>query len=73
MHNVNLDLLRASVPFHPDGRSKDPHALHRAEHLTILQAERRNRWLAGLGRIRRIFASVPASAASSDRVLPAKT
>ncbi len=32
MHSVNLDLLRASVPHHPDGTAKDPHAHHAATH-----------------------------------------
>jgi len=40
MHGVNLDLLRASAPCHPDGRPKDPHAHHRAEHLAARQAAR---------------------------------
>jgi hypothetical protein len=48
MHGVNIDLLRASVRHHPDGRPKDPHAHHRAEHLAEQRAMRRNRWLAAL-------------------------
>lgn len=40
MHGVNLDLLRATVAHHPDGRPKDRHAHHRVEHLATLKAER---------------------------------
>lgn len=39
MHGVNLDLLR-TLPHHPDGRPKDPHAHHRADHLAALREER---------------------------------
>lgn len=39
MHGVNLDLL-CTLPHHPDGRPKDPHAHHRAEHLAALQEEK---------------------------------
>jgi hypothetical protein len=44
MHSVNLDLLRAVSTHHPDGRAKDPHAHHRAEHLANLCAARREFW-----------------------------
>ncbi len=40
MHGVNLDLLRI-LPHHLDGRSKDAHSHHRAEHLAALGAIRR--------------------------------
>jgi hypothetical protein len=73
MHSVNLDLLRASARHHPDGLSKDLHAHHRAEHLAILRAERRSRWLAGLDRFRRIFAVSAPPAAPTNTVLPART
>lgn len=69
MHSINLDLLRASARHHPDGRPKDLHAHHRTEHLANLRAERRNRWRAGLDRIRRAFARDPAL---SEPCLPAK-
>jgi hypothetical protein len=50
MYGVNLDLLR-SGPHHPDGRSKDPHAHHRAEHLAELGIARHARWQATLSRV----------------------
>lgn len=50
MHGVNLDLLH-SAPHHPDGRSKDPHAHHRAEHLAELGIVRHARWQAILSRV----------------------
>ena len=50
MHGANLDLLR-TVPHHPDGRAKDSHAHHRAEHLARLQAARRARRRAALSRL----------------------
>lgn len=40
MHGVNLDLLH-TLPHHSDGRPKDPHAHHRAEHLEALREEAR--------------------------------
>lgn len=40
MTGVNLDLLRALAPCHPDGRPKDPHAHHRAAHLAAQGADR---------------------------------
>jgi hypothetical protein len=46
MHSVNLDLIHAISSHHPDGRAKDPHASHRAEHLANLRAARRARWQA---------------------------
>jgi hypothetical protein len=51
MHVINLDLLRASGAYHPDGRPKDPHAHHRAEHLATLKAERAAWWQGTLARI----------------------
>lgn len=51
MHGVNLDLLRASVAHHPDGRPKDPHAHHRAAHLGALQAARAERRQSHVSRI----------------------
>jgi hypothetical protein len=51
MHSVNLDLLRATAVHHSDGRPKDPHARHRAEHLSGLRAARRARWLAVIARV----------------------
>ena len=48
MHGVNLDLLRATAAHHSDGRPKDPHAHHRAEHLTVLRNARKARVLAVL-------------------------
>lgn len=67
MHGVNLDLLR-TLPHHPDGRPKDPHAHHRAELLTQARAARRARWLARLARFRTLFArqSAPAAQACPD-------
>ena len=50
MHGVNLDLLH-SGPHHADGRSRDPHAHHRVEHLTTLRIARRARWQAALSRL----------------------
>ena len=50
MHGVNLDLLRTG-PHHPDGRAKDPHAYHRADHLARLETARRARWQAALSRL----------------------
>jgi hypothetical protein len=48
MHGINLDLLRATAAHHPDGRPKDPHARHRAEHLEVLRSARKARFLAVL-------------------------
>lgn len=50
MHSVNLDLLK-TTPHHPDGRPRDAHARHRAEHLVIRRAARRARWQAALARV----------------------
>lgn len=52
MHIVNPDLLRAAAAHHPDGRPKNPHAHHLAEHLAALRVERAARWQATLTRIR---------------------
>jgi len=49
MHGVNLDLLHLG-PHHPDGRSRDIHAHHRAAHLDDLRAGRRAKWQAVLAR-----------------------
>jgi hypothetical protein len=43
MHGVNLDLLR-TLPHHPDGRPKNPHAHHLAVHLKALRTRRAVRW-----------------------------
>ncbi len=70
MHPVNLDLLHASARHHPDGRPKDLHAQHRAEHIATLRAARRGRWLVGLKRLRKALAfgaSVPTSLAQPCR------
>ncbi|MDZ4085558.1 MAG: hypothetical protein U1E69_02030 [Tabrizicola sp.] len=55
MHGVNLDLLRATVAHHPDGRPKDPHAHHTAAHLDALRAARAE---GRQSRGRRIFALI---------------
>lgn len=47
MHGVNLDLLH-TLPHHPDGRPKDPHGHHRADHLENLRNARKARLLAVL-------------------------
>lgn len=47
----NPDLLHCASRYRPDGRTKDPHAHHRAEHLAQLQAKRRARWAARLARL----------------------
>lgn len=40
LHPINLDLMRASARFHPDGRSKDPHEAHRRDHSLARRAAR---------------------------------
>ena len=50
MHGVNLDLLHLG-PYHTDGRPKNPHAHHRAAHLTHLGAPRHAGWKAALSRL----------------------
>lgn len=54
MHGVNLDLLR-TTPHHPDGRPKDPHAHHRAEHVAALAEARDGRRDAVLLRLSRLL------------------
>ena len=54
MHGVNLDLLR-TLPHHPDGRPKDAHAHHRAEHLAALAEARSARRHAVLLRLVRLL------------------
>jgi|GEM_PF-1442435 len=65
MYGVNLDLLRATARHHPDGRPKDPHAHHRAEHLAVLRSTR-SAWvlavLAGLANLIRAPKAKPAPA-----------
>lgn len=51
MHGVNLDLLRALAAYHPDGRPKDPHAHHLAEHRAVLAEESAERRASGLSRL----------------------
>ena len=50
MHSVNLDLLR-TVPHHPDGMAKDPHAYHEADHRAELRARRRARLREAVARV----------------------
>jgi hypothetical protein len=50
MQTVNIDLLRASTPFYPDGRPKDPHAHHRPVILAARHSGRLQGWHAFLGK-----------------------
>ena len=54
MQTVNIDLLRASTPFNPDGRPKDPHAYHRQVILAARRSGRLRAWRAFFGKVRRI-------------------
>lgn len=58
MHGVNLDLLR-TLPHHPDGRAKDPHAHHRAQHLARLEEERLARGRTLIDRILGLMSRAP--------------
>ncbi|MFO1202351.1 MAG: hypothetical protein U1E58_06905 [Tabrizicola sp.] len=70
MHGVNLDLLR-TLPHHPDGRPKDPHAHHSAELRARLRAARRQHWLDRIARLRRLFVQQTApGVAPCSRQLP---
>ena len=41
LHPVNLDLMRASARYHPDGRPKDPDGADRRDHILTRRANRR--------------------------------
>ena len=60
MHGVNLDLLRSLSTHRPDGRPKDPHAHHRAEHLARQHGLRRALWRARLAWVARLFRPIVA-------------
>jgi hypothetical protein len=53
LHPINLDLMRASVRHHPDGRPKDPHEHHAHEVARLHRTARRMAIQALLGKIAR--------------------
>jgi hypothetical protein len=71
MHGVNLDLLHASSPHHPDGRPKDPHAHHRSGHIAARRALRRDWWQRHLAvwlrRLRRASVIEPVARPCTDQ------
>jgi len=59
MNGVNLDLLN-TTPHHADGRRRDPHAHHTAEHRACLRAAHRERWQRRLRWLTRLGVLLPA-------------